>query len=87
MRNKKSKQTTNKAAEGFDVENLNTQAAMFQTGYLTIKKYDRKRQRYTLSYPNQEVRKSFLAFLLEAYSFVQINNVSPLGYKIGKGTF
>ena len=80
-------ETEQSAFDTFDVENLNTQAAMFQTGYLTIKKYDRKRQRYTLSYPNQEVRKSFLAFLLEAYSFVQVNNVSPWAIKLEKALF
>ncbi|MBL7815672.1 MAG: AAA family ATPase [Saprospiraceae bacterium] len=66
----------------FDVDNLNAQATMFQTGYLTIKKYDFKNQIYTLSYPNNEVRKAFLAYMIEAYSFVQVNNVSPIVIKM-----
>jgi hypothetical protein len=68
--------------ETFDVDNLNPQAIMFQTGYLTIKNYNRKDQIYTLSYPNREVRKAFLEYMIEAYSFVQVNNVSPTVIKM-----
>lgn len=68
--------------ETFDVDNLNAQAVMFQTGYLTIKNYDRHTQIYTLGYPNNEVRKAFLAYMIEAYSFVQVNDVSPTVIKI-----
>jgi Predicted AAA-ATPase len=52
--------------ETFDVEQLDPQAVMFQTGYLTVKKYDRSSQIFTLSYPNYEVRKSFLAYMVSA---------------------
>ena len=69
--------TEQTAFETFDVENLNAQAIMFQTGYLTVKKHDRKNQIYTLSYPNNEVRKAFLQYMIEAYSFVQIGNIAP----------
>jgi hypothetical protein len=75
-------ETDETAFDTFDVENLNAQAVMFQTGYLTIKKYDFRNQIYTLGYPNNEVRKAFLAYMLEAYSFVQVNNVSPTFIKM-----
>ena len=68
----------------FDVENLNTIAIMFQAGYLTIKHYDRKKQIYTLAYPNEEVRTAFLTFMIEAYAFVQVNNVSPWAIRLEK---
>jgi Predicted AAA-ATPase/PD-(D/E)XK nuclease superfamily len=68
--------------ETFDIENLNPQAVMFQTGYLTIKKYDRKFGSYTLGYPNNEVRRAFLEYMLDAYSFVQINDIPPTFIKI-----
>ncbi|MEM7494948.1 MAG: AAA family ATPase [Myxococcota bacterium] len=41
---------------------------MVQTGYLTITDYDAATRRYTLDYPNQEVREGFLKNLLESYA-------------------
>ena len=43
---------------------------LFQSGYLTIKKYDAKYRLYSLGYPNDEVRYGFLHNLLPAYSDV-----------------
>jgi ATP-dependent exoDNAse (exonuclease V) beta subunit len=43
---------------------------LFQTGYLTIKGYNRDTQLYRLSYPNYEVEHAFLHYLLEAFSQV-----------------
>ena len=40
---------------------------LYQSGYLTIKGYDRLSQLYTLSIPNQEVRIGFTEGLLPAY--------------------
>jgi Predicted AAA-ATPase/PD-(D/E)XK nuclease superfamily len=75
-------ETEQTAFETFDIENLNPQAVMFQTGYLTIKKHDRKFGTYTLGYPNNEVRRAFLEYMIDAYSFVQINDVPPTFIKI-----
>lgn len=41
---------------------------MFQTGYLTIDSYDRKRQRYALRFPNREVEIGFARNLLPLYA-------------------
>ena len=41
---------------------------LYQTGYLTIKGYDKLTQTYTLSIPNQEVRVGFTRGLLSPYS-------------------
>ncbi len=43
-------------------------ALLFQTGYLTIKRYDSTTDLYTLGYPNWEVRKSMLEYLLSAFA-------------------
>ncbi len=43
-------------------------ALMFQTGYLTIKSYDSRRQRYTLGFPNHEVEVGFAQNLLPLYA-------------------
>ncbi len=34
---------------------------IYQNGYLTIKDYDRRRNRYRLGFPNKEVRNGFLS--------------------------
>ena len=45
---------------------------LYQTGYLTIKAYDKETESYTLGYPNKEVRNGFLNSLLARY-----NNQDP----------
>lgn len=40
---------------------------LYQTGYLTIEDYDRRRNRYTLSFPNDEVKYGFLESLMPLY--------------------
>lgn len=58
--------------ESYDTNDMNIYALLFQTGYLTIKKvkYDNSsyEKEYTLSYPNLEVKQSFLNFLLKDLS-------------------
>jgi hypothetical protein len=53
-----------------DVERIDPLGLMFQTGYLTIQKIesDVLGTRYTLSYPNEEVRQAFSSGLLAEYS-------------------
>ncbi len=41
---------------------------LFQSGYLTIKGYDREFDEYTLDYPNEEVSEGFTNDLLKLYS-------------------
>ena len=41
---------------------------LFQSGYLTIKKYDANLNRYILSFPNDEVKYAFVARLLKIYT-------------------
>jgi Predicted AAA-ATPase/PD-(D/E)XK nuclease superfamily len=41
--------------ESYDLENMDSRALLFQTGYLTIVSIDRQRGLYTLDYPNREV--------------------------------
>ncbi|MBR0410740.1 MAG: ATP-binding protein [Eubacterium sp.] len=40
---------------------------LYQTGYLTIADYDKRKQRYTLCFPNDEVRYGFLESLMPVY--------------------
>jgi len=54
----------------FNIENLDIYSLLFQTGYITIKGIRGKPWKpiYKLSYPNEEVRQSFVHNLLEAFS-------------------
>jgi hypothetical protein len=51
----------------FDIENIPLITIFFQTGYLTIKDYNSKTQRYYLGFPNREVRVSFYKHLLSLF--------------------
>lgn len=57
----------------YDFENLNPTALLFQTGYLTIDEFDGKK--YTLKYPNHEVKMGFLESLWGAYTQTGFENV------------
>lgn len=50
--------------QGFDLKSSSPLALLFQTGYLTIKDYDRETQLYTLGVPNREVTDSLFKELL-----------------------
>ncbi len=47
--------------ESFDIETIELETVLFQTGYLTIKELRKRgpRRRYLLGYPNLEVKMSF----------------------------
>lgn len=51
----------------FDIERIEPGPLLFQTGYLTIKRYDEKHRIYVLGYPNKEVESSLLDMLLSTY--------------------
>ena len=51
----------------YDADNMEALPILYQSGYLTISDYDEDRNRFTLDYPNLEVRSSFADFLLQQY--------------------
>ena len=64
------KQTDASLLGRFDVDQIGTDALLFQTGYLTIKlvtEFIPNQWVYTLGYPNYEVEKSLNEALLPAY--------------------
>lgn len=69
------KTVTNLFFEKFEIENLDIFSLMFQTGYLTINKKTEEGN-FILSFPNYEVRNSFLNQLLESYSFNVLSNTT-----------
>ena len=48
---------------------------LYQSGYLTIKDYDKEAQTYTLAIPNQEVRTGYVEGLLPAYIGLEASEV------------
>lgn len=73
----------------FDLKNMDIFALLFQTGYLTIKSIDTKRERliYTLNYPNEEVEESFISNLLEAYTYESPTAVQEVLVRIEDALF
>ncbi|WP_028573213.1 ATP-binding protein [Desulfonatronum lacustre] len=59
-------QATEAMFSSYELERLQPEALMFQTGYVTIK--DVSGRLYTFDYPNQEVKTAFLEKLLHAYA-------------------
>jgi vacuolar-type H+-ATPase subunit E/Vma4 len=52
----------------FEIEKLSVLPLLYQTGYLTIKSYNRESGYYELGYPNREVEVAFLESLLARFS-------------------
>ena len=50
---------------------------LFQTGYLTIKGYNKRRRLYDLHYPNYEVENAFSEYLLSSFGYLQKGESDP----------
>ena len=48
-------------------------ALLYQTGYLTIKGYDKEYRLYTLGFPNEEVERGFVSSLVPHYTHVSFD--------------
>ena len=71
--------------ESFDVEKLHVVSLLFQTGYLTVKEVQPaggRRVLYVLSYPNMEVKESFLEHILGEYSSQFADEVSVVIFEL-----
>lgn len=51
----------------YTVDSLDLIPLLYQSGYLTIADYNAQRRRYTLAFPNEEVKYAFLESLMPAY--------------------
>ncbi|ADV43938.1 ATP-binding protein [Bacteroides helcogenes] len=63
-------EVTASAFSEYRAEANNPLPMIYQSGYLTIKDYDREVDLYTLKFPNDEVRYGFLNFLVPFYTKV-----------------
>jgi hypothetical protein len=57
-------QLTEMSFSTYDLDRLDLEPLLFQTGYITIRGFDGVR--YKLSYPNQEVKNAFLSYLYKS---------------------
>lgn len=65
----------------YRVEKNNPIPLIYQSGYLTIKSYDKEFKLYTLKFPNEEVRYGFLNFITPFYTSITDDE---RGFYIGK---
>ena len=73
----KQQQVSAASFDAYQLDELETTALLFQTGYLTIKAYDSNVQLYTLDYPNREVKDSMLSYLISAFSHSPRSTSTP----------
>ncbi len=62
--------------EDFRYDDDDVVPLLFQSGYLTIKKYDPRSRLFHLGYPNEEVRFGFLYELLPLYASFRRSNIA-----------
>ena len=60
--------------EGIDTMKSNPIPILYQSGYLTIKGYNKEFQVYFLGFPNKEVEEGFTKFLLPCYAHLETGN-------------
>ena len=60
--------------ESIDTTSHNPIPVIYQSGYLTIKGYDKVFETYILGYPNKEVEKGFINFILPFYATLKNKN-------------
>ena len=78
-------QVTEEQMGAFDVESIELEVLLFQTGYLTIQKKERFQEEiiYTLAFPNMEVKKSLTSVILSSLSGIgsRVNKIKISVYE------
>lgn len=72
--------------EKYDLKNMSFLPLLFQTGYLTIKKYNMFDNTIVLDYPNKEVAQSFSSHILSELTIGKLDKTNVLLHEI-VGTF
>ncbi len=63
--------TDEMSLQGVDMVLTDPIGLIYQSGYLTIKSFDREFETYTLGYPNREVEEGFVKFMMPFYANVR----------------
>jgi hypothetical protein len=66
----------------YEISNISLLSLLFQTGYLTIKKYDFKRNAITLDFPNHEVARSFSIHLIAELNGGKTDKTNSILYEL-----
>jgi hypothetical protein len=66
----------------YDVDNMNAEVILYQTGYLTISDYLEDENSFVLDYPNEEVRSSFMKSLISLYFDATESETQALIYQL-----
>ena len=67
-------------------ENMHSIIPLFyQSGYLTIKAYEKRSRRYTLGFPNEEVKVGITQMLIPNYVSPNVNATNTACWKISEG--
>jgi len=77
-------QLNSKGFSSYEIDNLNVEPLLFQTGYLTIKDYNPDTEIYTLSYPNKEVKQAFLERLFDYFGAIRSIESPSLIVQLGE---
>ncbi|MBD5284598.1 MAG: ATP-binding protein [Bacteroides sp.] len=67
---------------GLDIDNIRLAPLFYQTGYLTIKGFDPKRDIYQLGIPNDEVREGFMSYILPAFANLHNEDTEVFVYEL-----
>ena len=68
--------------DSYDIENIDINSLLLQTGYLSIDSKDKDLRLYTLTYPNQEVKEAFLNHILADFINEKNSLIRPLYVKL-----
>ena len=74
----KNREITKSVLDKYDITSITLLPLLFQTGYLTIKKYDLRTRVITLDFPNAEVENAFIIHLLAELNDGKIDKASSL---------
>ena len=68
LENMTTEELTTDTLNSIDVMNANPLPLLYQSGYLTIKSYDKEFKTYQLGFPNREVESGFVRYLVPYYN-------------------
>ncbi len=71
----------------FEPETLPLNTLLYQTGYLTIKEYNKNSKNFILNYPNVEVKEAFLERILVWLSSVQKSKYNDCAYLLREALY
>jgi len=70
--------------QSYDITSIDIHTLLYQTGYLTIRKFDETSQTFFLNFPNEEVRRSFSNHLLPLFSNKNASDIQGIYYQLAK---